>query len=308
VSSAHDDVASLVVRHLAEIGAGRCSITDDDLAREPSETLREILVGLVTLHEDLQFERTLCMTMEERRGQLVEELRRAIAARDDFLSVASHELRTPISTLQLQIDSLERGIARNPLGARDDALRPRVEVMKRQVARLGRLVGELLDVSRINAGRLELNRAEVDLRTIVEDVLARYVDDPAARASIGKERLESVVGAWDAFRIDQVVTNLIGNALRYGRGKPIAVRTARVGAEALLVVEDQGIGVPVEQKAHIFEQFARAVSSQHYGGLGLGLWIVQRIVGAHGGSITVDSEPGHGATFAVRLPLEAPAP
>ena len=245
MSSAEPDVASLVVRHLAEIGAGRCSITDDELEHEPSEGLREILIGLVTLHEDLQYERTLRAATEQKRAQLVEQLRTAIAARDDFLSIASHELRTPISTLSLQTERLERWIARTPLGGHEPALRSRIEVMKRQVMRLERLIGELLDVSRITAGRLELSRRPVDLCAIVQDVLARYDAEPGARATpIERRGLESVVGAWDASRLDQVVTNLLTNALRYGEGKPIVVCTRRVNDDALLEVEDHGGRIP----------------------------------------------------------------
>jgi signal transduction histidine kinase len=237
----------------------------------------------------------------EAERRLVDELERAVRARDDFVAVAGHELKTPLTTLGLQIARLERARDRET-GA--DA----IDAAQRMVARLGRMIEDLLDVTRIRTGRLTLTIEEVDLSAIAVEVAGRFRDDrkrtggPIEVATPGP-----VVGSWDRTRIEQIVTNLVSNAVKYGARNPIEVRIEREGARARLRVRDRGIGIEPEQQARIFERFERAVSGKHYGGLGLGLWIVRQIVDALGGTIAVDSTPGEGAQFTVELPLRPPA-
>jgi signal transduction histidine kinase len=297
-----------ILRHLADIGAGRISITDTDLVEAPSDLMREVLVGLLTLHEDLQHERGLRAVAEQQSDRLVSDLRAAVAARDEFLSVASHELRTPLSTLKLQTTTLARQLAQSVASEGSD-LRRYVTVIERQVARLEKLTADLLDVSRITSGHLELRREPVDLVALVREIVNRFHPDPAgAAAAITFESDPVVVGEWDPSRVDQVVSNLVTNAIRYGKGTPVRVSVRVADDTAHLVVRDGGIGIAADQKARIFERFERAVSSANYSGLGLGLWIAKRIVDAHGGAIAVESELGEGATFTVTLPLTASAP
>jgi signal transduction histidine kinase len=291
-----------VLRYVAEIGAGRTSITDADLANAPSELIRELLVGLLTLHEDLQYERGLRAGAEQQSDGLVADLREAVAARDEFLSVASHELRTPLTTLRLVTTTLARALAHAP-SEYGSELAGQIAVINRQVVRLETLTAALLDVSRITSGRLALHLEPVDLGVLVLEIVNRFRADQTEGAPLIEFQSDSsVTGQWDPSRIDQVASNLIANAVSYGKGAPFHVSVHAVGDAARIIVRDEGIGIAADQRMRIFERFERAVSSSNYSGLGLGLWIAKQIVDAHGGQIEVDSELGRGATFTVTLP------
>jgi signal transduction histidine kinase len=236
-------------------------------------------------------------------ARMYRRAQQAVRIRDEFLTIASHELKTPLTSLALQADSLIAGAARGQVPA---GVAHKAEVIRRNVDRLARLISNLLDLSRIGAGRMVLEREQVDLGEVVREVLSRF-DDEAARAGCHL-RLEgdaSVVGRWDRLRLDQVVTNLVSNAVKYGPGRPITITLREERERAVLSVRDEGIGIPTEAQQRIFERFERAVPARHYGGFGLGLWIVRRIVEALGGTITVESEPGQGALFVVVLEREA---
>ena len=294
-----------ILRHLAEIGAGRISITDADLASAPSDIVREVLVGLLTLHEDLQYERDLRTVAEQQSDRLVADLRAAIAARDEVLAVASHELRTPLSTLRLVATALSRRLAQPRPDGEPDLTR-QVAVLDRQIRRLEKLTADVLDVSRITSGRLELHREPSDLVVLVREIVDRFLADRSQGApAILFDSGASATGHWDASRIDQVISNLVANAISYGNGSTVRVTVRATGDTASVIVEDDGIGIAADRRDQIFERFERAVSSAHYGGLGLGLWIAKQIVDAHGGTIGVHSELGAGATFTVTLPRAA---
>jgi signal transduction histidine kinase len=172
------------------------------------------------------------------------------------------------------------------------------------VEKLCKLVDQLLDVSRIAARRVELRFAPGDLREVAQEAAARLGDEARRNGcTITLREAGPVAAEFDAARIEQVLANLLTNAIKYGRGKPIEVSVEQDTDAALLRVRDHGIGVPAEQQGRIFERFARAVSVREYGGLGLGLFISKEIVDAHGGSIYVESALGEGATFVVELPL-----
>jgi signal transduction histidine kinase len=221
-----------------------------------------------------------------------------------FLSIASHELRTPLNVMQLQTDGLLRQARREG----DERLVPPLERSKRQVHRLAALVESLLDVSRVTAGRMTLELGEVDLAAVVVDVTTRMRDEAQrAGSSLEVKVTGPLVGRFDRLRLDQIATNLVSNAIKYGGGKPIRVVADRRGEAVYLQVIDEGIGISEEDQARIFERFERAVSVRHYGGFGLGLWIVRQIVEAHGGTITIRSRVGEGSTFEVELPLSRPA-
>lgn len=229
----------------------------------------------------------------------------AVAIRDEFLSIAGHELKTPLTALLFHADSLSRNASTLP--AADIA--ERASKILRNSRRLSRLIDELLDVSRIAAGRLALEREEVDLTALTGEMVGRTKDAAAQVGSrIHVEAPGPVTGSWDPLRMEQVVENLLTNAVKYGRGGPIHVRLEKSDGMARLVVKDQGVGIALADQARIFERFERAVSSRHYGGLGLGLWIVRQIVEAHGGKIRVASKPSQGAEFTVELPLQAEGP
>jgi signal transduction histidine kinase len=203
----------------------------------------------------------------------------------------------------LSEDDLGRLVADSP-EVLDKSLRRVLD----NTTRLEQLTSELLDVTRIEQGRLELNPVELALDVIVREAVEHLEPDLAAAGSpVSIECVAPVVGRWDPSRLDQVVTNLVTNAAKFGAGKPIEIRIEQTGDAARLTVADHGIGIDPARRPYVFDQFERAVPSSRYGGLGLGLYIARSIVVAHGGTITVDSEPGAGSTFTVTLPCTMPA-
>ncbi|XYH93492.1 ATP-binding protein [Sorangium sp. So ce1128] len=248
------------------------------------------------VHAEQQRDRLL---LDERRARAAAE--EAIHLRDEFLLIASHELRTPVTTLQLSIQSLGQKLSR---GMDIERVRSAVALSGRQIKRLANLVDMLLDVSQIQAGTLELNRAPVALRELVAEVVTHFGDQLAQSGSTLAMRAEQpVTGWWDRYRLEQVVTNLLTNAIKFGERAPIEIRVTAEGGVARLSVTDHGIGIPAEVRTQLFERFRRGVSSRNYGGLGLGLYITRTIVEAHGGRIHLSSEVGLGSTFCVELPL-----
>jgi predicted ATPase/signal transduction histidine kinase len=239
-------------------------------------------------------------------ARLLDETRRALQARQEFLSIASHELRTPLAALRLTAQGLLRA-AETGRAVPPQFMDRSLHRMLSRTARLEQLTSELIDVTRIEQGRLELVRSELALDSLVRDVVEQL--EPAlaaAHCTVTIDCPEPITGAWDGPRLEQVFTNLLGNALKFGPGQPIELRLARDrdADRAIVTVTDHGIGIDPARRPYIFDRFERAVSSASYGGLGLGLYIARSIVVAHGGTIEVASEPGHGATFTVTLPCK----
>ncbi|MBZ4331206.1 ATP-binding protein [Corallococcus sp. AS-1-12] len=232
-----------------------------------------------------------------------ENLAEALRARDDFLSVAAHELRTPLAAFQLHLELVERGLGR-------DAPPKAVERLRHArsfIRRLAMLVDVLMDVSQITSGRLKLTRTDVDLGDLLVEV-TRFAEEEARRdgTPLTVDVKGPVTGTFDPSRISQVVHNLVANALKFGRGRPVDVSLQPDGEVVRLSVVDHGIGIKPEDRERIFERFERAVSTHHYGGLGLGLWVSRQVVEAHQGRIDVEDTPGGGTTFRVTLPLRDP--
>ncbi len=232
------------------------------------------------------------------------ELQRAIEVRDEFLSIAGHELKTPLASLQLLVQSMQRFISK---GLEPGGMNKVIERLSRandQLHALEPLVNGLLDVSRMTAGKLILHPEPVDLTQLVNEVVSQYPETAQKMGCPVEVRAaERVVGQWDRLRMEQVITNLLANALKYGRGKPVEIEVSHDSGKAILRVQDYGIGIDPVNLTRIFDRFERAVSEREFGGLGLGLRIVRRIVEASGGSVTVQSVPNSGSTFVVALPL-----
>ncbi|WP_284663421.1 GAF domain-containing protein [Myxococcus sp. SDU36] len=254
-------------------------------------------------------ERALLESLAARAALAIEDARlygaatQAVKARDELLSVAGHELKSPLNALQLQIHLLAR-MARDAMAV--DGLAERAERAAKAGQRLGLLIDDLLDVSRLSSGRLGLKREEVDLAALTRELVGRMSEELALAGNEVRLLLDRPVsGQWDRLRLEQVLVNLLTNAAKYGASRPVTVEVDAVGPVARLSVRDEGIGVSPEEQERIFEQFERSASVQHFKGLGLGLWITKRIVEAHGGRIRLVSEPGKGSTFTVELPLPA---
>jgi PAS domain S-box-containing protein len=240
---------------------------------------------------------------EDRRERLLAELKEAVRARDEFLQIASHELKTPLTPLQMQLGSVIRSL--RSMAVQDQRLIKKIEVATRQTERISSLVENLLDVSRITGGRLALQLEEFDLTEIVGDVAERFqVEAQKAGCALTVVALSPLVGRWDRLRLEQVISNLLSNAIKYGPKRPVEVDLGERGGMIRIAVTDHGIGIDEAARERIFERFERAVSTRHYGGLGLGLFITRQICEAHGGSIAVESRPGNGSTFTVLLPRE----
>jgi PAS domain S-box-containing protein len=229
-------------------------------------------------------------------------LRQALHQRDEFLSVASHELRTPLATLRLHVEMLRRTATRDtPEPPERTAIR--LEKLERQIVKLEDLIRTVLDVSRITQGRLELRKEAMNLSDLVSEVVARFSEEAEEAQCVVRLNVRGAVsGCWDRVRLDQVLVNLMANAVKYGRGSPIDVEVSATSDRARIQVSDHGMGVPSVDRERIFDRFERAVSSRHYAGLGLGLWIARQIVQSHGGSIELLDTAGGGATFVVELP------
>jgi signal transduction histidine kinase len=185
-----------------------------------------------------------------------------------------------------------------------DKMHAMVDRDERQIKSLIRLIEDMLDVSRIRTGKLSIRSTRFDLSTLVRDVLHNFSQQiDAAEASVTLDAEQPVIGKWDEFRIEQVISNLLTNALRYGARNPVSLKVYREGGLALVEVQDQGIGISEENQKRIFQQFERVSAKYAVTGLGLGLFISEQIVAAHGGTISVHSRIGEGALFRVCLPL-----
>ncbi|XXF77647.1 CHASE domain-containing protein [Myxococcaceae bacterium GXIMD 01537] len=281
----------------------------------PSAQLKEVVGGglllslLLFLMTRVQVNaRAAAEAASQVQERLAREAQVAVRVRDDFLGVAAHELRTPLTALTLQLQLLRRLLGKE--GPVDKARLERgLETSERQTGRLSRLVDSLLDISRLTRGKLELHLEELDLTEVVQEVARRFELEAQSRdVTLTVDAPEPVRGSWDRLRLEQVLTNLVSNALKYGRGSPVDVSVRAEGEGARLEVRDRGIGIAPEDVSRIFERFERAASSRHYGGLGLGLFITRQLVEALGGRISVSSTPEQGSTFTVTLPPKSPAP
>jgi PAS domain S-box-containing protein len=256
------------------------------------------LVGFAKVTRDLTERRR----NEEERLRLA-QAEEAVRLRDEFLSIASHELKTPLTAMQLQLQSLRKKVEEH-----DAVLASKVARATRSGNRLADLVEALLDVSRISTGRFELRRERFDLAASVHDVADRMREAAAmAGCQLSVEAPDAVTGTWDKLRVEQVLVNLLSNAFKYGAGSAVDVALARDGGDAVLTVRDFGPGIAEVDRQRIFGRFERAAPLRNYGGMGLGLYVAREIVEAHGGAVAAANAPDGGAMFTVRLPTTSEA-
>ena len=228
---------------------------------------------------------------------LYRQAQEMIRSRDQFLSIASHELRTPLTAMILQLKVVLRKAEAGEKSHNE------LLTVERHVENMTTMVNNLLDISRIQAGRLELHLEEVDLGVVVREVLAKYKEVLNQNGcSLQVREHGPVMGRWDRARIAEVVSSLLSNAAKFGRGKPIAIEITADSENGRFTIQDSGIGIAPEDSERIFERFERAVSERNYGGFGLGLWVARQVVEAMHGNISVESRPDEGAKFTVLLP------
>lgn len=245
------------------------------------------------------------LLLSEHQARL--EAEKSVKMRDDFLAMASHELRTPLTPLKMYLDWFKREVRKitPDLLPKADILKQALDHTDREASKLIHLTDDLLDVSRITAGRLTLNKEFFDLVKLVLKAKEINLENSQRRdCTISLETNGPVEGLWDYNRIEQVFNCLLSNATKYGTGKPVHVLVKKENNRAVMRVEDKGIGIAFEDQEKIFQRFERATSIKNFDGLGLGLYISNEIVQAHGGTISVESEMGKGSKFTVSLPLE----
>lgn len=239
--------------------------------------------------------------------QRIRELEESLAAHDEFLSTLGHELRNPLSPIFMQaqylLDAAHHAETR---AISTDWLIPRLEVFCRRLRKFLEMLNRIMDVSRISAGRLTLELEDVDLSDVVREVCADFERElSVARSELRLNIPRHLAGTWDRMRIEQVFTNLLSNAIRYGATKPIEVSISGDGGEARLCVRDHGIGIAEADQERIFQRFERAGKTRSSGGFGIGLWIVRQSCLAMGGNVEVNSQLGDGSEFIVTLPRHA---
>lgn len=234
------------------------------------------------------------------------KLEQAIRTRDDFISIVSHELRTPLNAFRLEFYTRRHYLDNGKMEEfTAEKIARMIDFDDRQLDRLLRLINDTLDVSRIRTGQLSIRPSRVNLADLVEKLVAQFSPQfEQAQCGVTLVKNTPVSGHWDEFRIEQAVINLLLNAMRHGAGKPIEIAVEAVESGARLSIRDYGEGIVPDHQDRIFQQFERAGENKRSKGLGLGLFITDQIVRAHGGRIYVCSNPGDGATFSVNLPLK----
>lgn len=272
------------------------------LHQEPAEQERLLIFLFLSLL--ISWLNSMFRTAYRRSTESELKTREALRAREEFISIASHEFKNPISAVYMKLQLAERIVKENP---QHPKLRELLSSSKLQCQRISELIEKLLDVTRIQVGKIELNLAPTDLVALVKEVTQRFSTE-LNQKGISMEIVapQILTGTWDRVRLDQIITNLLSNAIKYGDAKPIQIKVEGTHDRVKVRVTDQGIGIAPRDQDRIFQRFERASSSARISGLGLGLYVSGQIATAHGGTLFVKSELGHGSTFTLDLPLRVP--
>ena len=291
--------ASVVITALKDskgIHRGFAKVTRDLTERKKSEDeLRLVNHGL----EERVKERTAEL------AQAKEEAELAVASRDEFLSIASHELQTPLTSLKLQTQSRKRQLQKGLfLKLTQESFYQMVDQDEKQINRISRLVDDMLQITHMASGKVSFNFEQTDLGLLVSDVLNRFspqLEDN--NITLSTKINPDIIGNWDRYKLEQVVIDLLPNAVKYDHNGPIEVEVKQDKKNAILLVRDYGIGIKAEDHERVFKQFERAISASNISGLGLGLYIVKKLIESHKGSISIQSELNKGSEFIIQLPV-----
>lgn len=285
------------LRRLIRQGSRKAVRAEMALLTAPGITLpTQFSLNPVNLEEGPSIGAIVTDLSERKRNEQAEA---AVQMRDEFLAIASHELRTPLSTLVLRLGLLERHAAHGDIAQ----VQPSVRRAQDQAERIGRLVDRLLDVSQLASGSLKLDPTPCDLGDIVKDVAERLSEQASNAGSELRLTVDNgIIAESDKFRLDEALSNVVANAIKYGAGRPIDIQLETKEATAVLVVQDRGIGIPPADLSRIFGRFERTTVSRNYGGLGLGLYIASQIVEQHRGSIRAENRLSGGTRFVIELP------
>lgn len=240
----------------------------------------------------------------ERLRAEVQRLEEAVARRDRFVSSVGHELRNPLAPVFLQAQYLLEVAESSPEEITPEWLVPKLQKFVQRFRKLMGGLNRILDVSRLSTGRYELEVEEVDLATAVREVCEELEPEvTAAKIALAIDAPAPVIGKWDRLRVEQIVMNLVSNAIRYGAGRPVEVEVRADSADvARIAVADHGVGIAEQDRERIFDRFERAASRRSGAGFGVGLWLVKELAAAMGGRVDLESRVGEGSTFTVRLP------
>lgn len=277
------------------------SVLQDEVRKEAFFSNLEIKRSMEVLQNELKGEKgdieTLAQGIILKKG----EVQSSLELRDQFISMASHELMTPLTALKMKLEIGRRKLVQ-PVDI--DQLKKIIDSADSQIEKVIKVVDEMLDVSRIQSGKFVINKQEFVLNDLMKEILNRYYEQQVSDRKITFQDAEAkIFGNWDPFKIEQVILNLINNAIRYGGTEEIQISLSVEKQFAVLRVKDNGSGIHEADQKKIFEKFERGTSHNIPEGLGLGLYICKEIVDAHGGKIILESSPGKGAVFIVRLPI-----
>jgi signal transduction histidine kinase len=271
-----------------------------------SETLEERQSKLEVLAQEViaqkkNLESALMLVRSAR-----DEANSALKLRDEFISIASHELRTPVTVMKLQNDLAKLQLTQVPPDSTEfQILGSWVERVESQLVRLSYLVEDMLSVSRIESGSLELVRKPTELVAMVRETIDKLDEQfKTAGVQIKLAQSEPVYGQWDRAKVELVIAHLLNNTTKYAPHAPVEIRVERRDGKAVIQVQDHGRGIDEADQKRIFERFERAIPVTNVSGLGLGLYISRKIIEEHGGNITLKSAPQKGSLFTVELPLE----
>ena len=241
----------------------------------------------------------------DEQKKIRQELQKSINDRDEFISIASHEMKTPLTSMKMQFDITKMNFKKSNYKSLDpEKLEKMFEVTDRQIGRLTGLIEDMLDVSRVSFGNLPIERENVNLNKLIYAVIDKIaLQLKQSKNTVHVTADKEIIGFWDYSRLEQVITNILMNSTKYSAGTDIAIDLSLNKDNACIKIRDYGMGIPKEMQNKIFSRFERAVSANNISGMGLGLYITKEILNRHHGTIKVESELGQGALFIIELPL-----